>query len=99
MWTRTAGTILVAATGIGLLWVGLCLLGAGSPPTGLLINVLPSLAGLAAWVAGQWFCWHAVARHVRPPRAVSSLVDVASGTALAALALTAVIVSIYRGIS
>ena len=88
IWTRMVATALIAAAGVALVWLGLglCRVADGGNDVG---HSLVLLCALGAVVAGGWLCWQAAARHIRPPHLAGRLVNLASATLLAGLALTA----------
>jgi len=98
MWTRQTGTILRGAAGVLLLWIGLDWLGGGVGLWRAPLRAAPVLAGLAAVVGGEWLCWLALARHVRPPAPAERVVAIGALAALGVLALTAAMVWIVQGI-
>ena len=92
--SKWIGTVVMAAGGVLLLWVGMSVLFGESRPAALPADALGLVCALALLVAGEWLCWRAVARHTRPPVQAERIAGIVGAVMMSALLLAACILSV-----
>ncbi|MCK4624240.1 MAG: hypothetical protein KAV00_02945 [Phycisphaerae bacterium] len=93
------GTVVTAALGVLLLWVGIRGL-FGEFESILPAGALGLICAIAALLAGEWLCWGASTGHTHPPAQAGRIAGTVGVVIMGALLLTAGILSIHAyGIS